>query len=273
MMSPTLSAPEDLRLILLLVAVLTLALLLDAWGGHYRRGFIHNAQYAPFPIGALLIVASCIAAIRPYHSGAETCLWVAAWLAVAAGVVGFVFHHYYGILRKPGGYRRWLDSLMYGAPPLAPLGLTLLGAIALTVHAGLSGIAAIHGVPLRSALLAATIIGLFGAMLQTGILHFRGAFNQPLMYAPLIVPTVACLAAIWALVEPGPAIQVAVLCLMWLTVITGFVGLGMHLRGFDRQMAGLYVPLFNWLQGPPALAPALFAGFAAIGLVAAGLQR
>jgi hypothetical protein len=273
MMSPTLSAPGDLRLILVLVAVLTLALLLDAWGGHYRRGFIHGAQYAPFPVGALLIVASCIAAVRPHGSGAATCLLVAAWLAIATGAIGFVLHHYYGIVRKPGGYRRWLDSLMYGAPPLAPLGLTLLGAIALAVHAGLSGTAVLHGIPLRSAFLTAAVIGLFGAMLQTGILHFRGAFNQPVMYVPLIVPSVACLAAIWALVEPGPASQVAVLCLMWLTVLTGFVGLGMHLRGFDRQMAGLYVPLFNWLQGPPALAPALFAGFAALGLVAVGLQR
>jgi hypothetical protein len=59
--------------------------------------------------------------------------------------------------------------------------------------------------------------------------------------------------------------------LFWLTLLTGFVGLGMHLRGFDRQMAGLYVPLFNWLEGPPAFAPVLFVGLAAIGLVTTGL--
>ena len=40
-----------------------------------------------------------------------------------------------------------------------------------------------------------------------------------------------------------------------------------HLRGFGRQMGGLYVTVFNWLEGPPAWAPALFAGFAAVGLV------
>ena len=41
----------------------------------------------------------------------------------------------------------------------------------------------------------------------------------------------------------------------------------MHLRGLGRQMGGLYVFLFNLLEGPPAWAPALFAGFAAVGLV------
>jgi hypothetical protein len=55
--------------------------------------------------------------------------------------------------------------------------------------------------------------------------------------------------------------------LLWLTFLTGFVGLGMHLRGFGRQMGGLFVTVFNWLEGPPAFAAALFAGFAVIGLV------
>jgi hypothetical protein len=45
-------------------------------------------------------------------------------------------------------------------------------------------------------------------------------------------------------------------------------GLGMHLRGLDRQMGGLYVWLFSLLEGPPAWAPALFTGFAAVGLIA-----
>ena len=55
--------------------------------------------------------------------------------------------------------------------------------------------------------------------------------------------------------------------LLWLTFLIGFAGLGMHLRGLGRQMGGLYVFLFNLLEGPPAWAPALFTGFAAVGLV------
>jgi hypothetical protein len=30
----------------------------------------------------------------------------------------------------------------------------------------------------------------------------------------------------------------------------------------------VYVTIFNWLEGPPAFAPALFTGFATIGLIA-----
>jgi hypothetical protein len=55
-------------------------------------------------------------------------------------------------------------------------------------------------------------------------------------------------------------------------MLTGFVGLGMHLRGFGRQMGGLYVTVFNWLEGPPAWAPALFTGFAAVGLISIKLR-
>jgi hypothetical protein len=50
--------------------------------------------------------------------------------------------------------------------------------------------------------------------------------------------------------------------------LIGNICLGMHLRGMGRQMGGLYVALFNWLEGPLAFAPALFTGFAGIGLIA-----
>jgi hypothetical protein len=45
----------------------------------------------------------------------------------------------------------------------------------------------------------------------------------------------------------------------------------MHLRGIDRQMGGLHLLQPNLLQGPPPLAPAVYAGFAVIGLLALGL--
>jgi hypothetical protein len=46
----------------------------------------------------------------------------------------------------------------------------------------------------------------------------------------------------------------------------------MHLRGLDRQMGGLHVFLFNLLQGPPALAPAVYAALAAVGILALGAE-
>ena len=107
--------------------------------------------------------------------------------------------------------------------------------------------------------------------MQATILHYRGAFNNPAMYAPLTAPLLAVVAGTWSAIAPNSMTLFALNVLLWLTFLVGFVGLGMHLRGYDRQMGGLYVFLFNLLEGPPAWAPALFAGFSAVGLIAVHL--
>src|SRR5207253_6029602 len=164
-----------------------------------------------------------------------------------------------------------LHYLMYGAPQLAPLALTGTGALALIAASGLDGETSYTGISLRVALFLFVAVALAGAVLQAGILHYRGAFNNPAMYVPLGAPVLAVLASIWMAVAPSRTAALALETLLWLTFLTGFIGLGMHLRGFERQMGGLYVALFNWLEGPPQFAPALFAGFALVGLIAVHL--
>ena len=253
------------------VAMITSLLAADALAGHYRSGFVSREQYTPFVSGALLIIFSVVVTIRPELAWAHIALRGAAWLAIATGVIGFGFHHYYGIVKKPAGYGWLLYHLMYGAPQLAPLAFIVVGILSLIAVRGMEGRVAIAGLEVRAALFTVVAVALLGAILQAGILHYRGAFNHPLMYAPLTVPVLAVAASVWAAVAPGGAILTALAVLLWLTFLTGFIGLGMHLRGLDRQMGGLYVSLFNLLEGPPAWAPALFAGFAAIGLVAVHL--
>jgi hypothetical protein len=259
------------QLIAFLTAVMTLLLLGDAFAGHYRSGFASRAQFAPFVSGGLLITAALIASVAPGVSWANPFLRVARWLAVMTGVVGFGFHHYYGIARKPGGYRWLLHYLMYSAPQLAPLALALLGVFGLATARGLAGDTEFAGLNMRAALLALAAVGLGGSALQSAILHYRGAFNNAAMYAPLIAPVLAVVALTLTVLAPGRLPLTSVAVLLWLTFLTGSVGLGMHLRGFGRQMGGLYVTVFSWLEGPPAFAPALFAGLAAVGLVAAYL--
>ena len=253
--------------IALLTAAMTSLLLADAFAGHYRSGFSSRAQYAPFLSGGLLIVTALAACIVPRAAWANTILRVAGWLAVLSGIIGFGFHHYYGIAKKPGGYSWLLHYLMYGAPQLAPLALSWTGALALLVARGLAGEASFVGLNLRTALFAQVAVALAGAVLQAAILHYRGAFNNPAMYAPLTAPLLAVVACVWAAIAPGGVALTVLASLLWLTLLIGFVGLGMHLRGFGRQMGGLYVTVFNWLEGPSAWAPALFTGFAAVGLV------
>ena len=251
----------------ILIVLLTAVLLPDAFAGHYRSGFANKSQYAPFLSGSLLIIAALLAVFLSSSGWANTVLQIAGWIAVIGGIVGFGLHHFYGIVKKPGGYGWVLHYLMYGAPPLAPLGLSAIGALALITARGLAKETQIYGFDLRAALLVFVAVSLFGAILQSCILHYRGAFNNPLMYLPLTAPLFAVFAAVWVILMPNGTLFSVLAVFLWLTLLTGFIGLGMHLRGFDRQMGGLYVAVFNWTEGPPAFAPALFAGFAAVGLV------
>ncbi len=253
--------------IALIVASLTVLILADAFAGHYRSGFVFRSQYIPFISGSLLIASAVTAVVIPTVQWTNLALQLAAWLAVISGLVGFAFHHYYGIVKKPGGYKWTLHYLMYGAPQLAPLGLALMGVLGLATARGIAGKTEIVGLNLRGAVLAFTALGVFGSVLQSGILHYRGAFNNAAMYAPLTVPALAAVALAWTAVAPGKSTYVLATVLLWPTFLIGFVGLGMHLRGFSRQMGGLYLSRFNWLEGPPAFAPGLFAGLSAIGLV------
>jgi hypothetical protein len=111
---------------------------------------------------------------------------------------------------------------------------------------------------------ASTILG---ASVQAGVLHYRGAYNNVLMYVPVTIPLVAVAALAWQGFAPsGVSVRVAITTL-WLTFVSGFVGFGMHLRGIDRQMGGFYIPSENLMQGPPVSAPLTFAGFAGAALV------
>jgi hypothetical protein len=251
----------------LLAAAMTMLLLADAFAGHYRSGFAFRSQYAPFVSGGLLIVSAAAAGVAPEAAWSNLALRAAGGLAIIAGAVGFGFHHYYGMAKKPGGYKWLLHYLMYGAPQLAPLALAATGALALIAAQGLAGEANFAGVEIRVLLLGFVAIALAGAILQAGILHYRGAFNNPAMYGPLTAPLLAVFACAWMAVAPSSVALPVLAILLWLTFLTGFVGLGMHLRGMGRQMGGLYLALFNWLEGPPAFAPALFTGLAAVGLV------
>ncbi len=254
--------------IALIAASLTILILGDALAGHYRSGFVFRSQYAPFLSGGLLIVSAVAAVAKPEAPWTNVALRVSGWLAILLGLVGFGFHHYYGIAKKPGGYKWLLHYLMYGAPQLAPLALGITGVLALLAARGLAGEVTFAGLDLRAALMALVAIALAGATLQVTILHYRGAFNNPLMYAPLTAPVLSIVASVWMIIAPNGVALLPLTIMLWLTFLVGFVGLGMHLRGFSRQMGGLYLTIFNWLEGPPAFAPALFTGFAAVGLIA-----
>ena len=44
------------------------------------------------------------------------------------------------------------------------------------------------------------------------------------------------IAGLWIAMAPSEAGRIVFAALLWLTLIIGFIGFGMHLRGLDRQM-------------------------------------
>jgi hypothetical protein len=259
---------DGFRWLNVLAGGMALLVMVDAFVGHYRSGFAVRAQYAPFASGAVIVVAMGLAVIAPERVWVLQTLFVAGALGVVLGVIGAGFHHYYGIATKPGGYGWLLHHLMYHAPPLAPLALSAVGGLSMLAAEGLLGVDRLFGVRLRTLALALVAAALAGAAVQATILHYRGAFNNPLMYAPLSTPLLAAAAVPWVIMTRGHVAVASVTTLLWATFLVGFVGLGMHLRGFDRMMGGLRVAVPNVLEGPAVTAPALFSGFALAGLVA-----
>jgi len=251
----------------LIVSATTLLIMVDAFVGHYRHSFSYRLQYGPLVAGPLVALPALAAAAFPHVLWLNQALYLGGWLAIATGFVGFGYHVYYGIVKKPGGVTWLLHYLMYGAPVLFPLALSAMGFLALVISAGLAGEWTVFGVEIPTALLAFVVLVLIGSILQAGILHYRGAFNTPAMYAPFTVPVITVLAGLWIAVAPSQTGRMIFAALLWLTLIVGFIGFGMHLRGLDRQMGGLYVAVFNLMQGPPQGAPGLFAAVAGIGLI------
>jgi hypothetical protein len=255
---------------LLLLAALQAALLMpDAFVGHYRSGFTLRAQYVPFIVGVLLAPSAVVAAVAPHAPVVTHIAVIAGSLALASGVVGAGYHHWYGITTKPGGYHWLLHHLMHHAPPLAPLALATAGALEVLAALGTSGSDHLWGISLRA--LAVTVVGvtLVGAAMQAALLHYRGAYNNVAMYIPVVVlPVAAGAVFLSAAASDNPTVHFIAALLLWIAFASGFLGAGMHLRGMDRQMGGLYMGVAAILDAPPAGAPLFIAALSASGLVA-----
>ncbi|HEV8599009.1 MAG TPA: hypothetical protein VGQ69_06585 [Gemmatimonadales bacterium] len=258
--------------LLLLAALQAVLLSADSFIGHYRSGFALRAQYAPFLLGTLLLLSALAAAIAPAASGVARVAVGAGLLAFAAGLIGAGYHHWYGITTKPGGYRWLLHHLLHHAPPLAPLVLATAGGLEALAALGVSGTPLVLGAPIRTLVLGVVSLTLFGMSLSAGLLHYRGAYNNPLMYLPVVLLPLAAAAAGWnALAPASGASRTAATALLWLTFLSGFLGAGMHLRGMDRQMGGLAMGVAAILDAPPPAAPLLVAAVGASGLIAVRL--
>jgi hypothetical protein len=240
-------------------AILCASVALDSALEHYRARFSDRIMFAGPTMAVLGLGAAAYIAFRPERA-TERLPRIALIAVGATGLIGLGFHSY-NILKRPGE----LDALnlFYGAPFGAPAALTLAGLYGVIAGEMLSGRDYVRTrLPKHTAALIA--FSLMGTVAEAGFLHFRGAFQDPAMYAPVTIPPLAAVAIGAAAFSPRATLVAEPL--LKATAVLGIAGPIFHAYGIHRNMGGWK----NWsqmiLQGPPLPAPPAFLGIAAAGL-------
>ncbi|HEY6483514.1 MAG TPA: hypothetical protein VIY54_08290 [Steroidobacteraceae bacterium] len=248
-------------------ALLALSVLADSGIEHYRGSFQNRAMYTSLVSAALALGASLcgLADTRPKPHGARDAIYA---VAAATGVAGAAFHAY-NIAKRPGGLS-WLN-LFYAAPIGAPFALLLAGLIgrgAERVRDSERRSVRIAGIAAGRVLGALSAVGLAGTVGEAGLLHFRGAYQNPAMVLPVTLPPIA--AGLLGCAAISPRRRPHRLARWWLrlTAVLGFAGVGFHAYGISRSMGGWRNWSQNVLSGPPLPAPPSFTGLALAGLAA-----
>jgi hypothetical protein len=252
-------------------ALLALSVLADSAMEHYRGSFDNPAMYTPL----IVSVASLIAGMhggrdsQPERHPVRNSVYISAALAGIAGT-GF---HLYNITKRPGRFS-W-HNFFYAAPVGAPMALLLsgaLGAVAERLRDEPAHEPRLFGMPAGQALALLTSAGIVGTVGEVALLHFRGAFQNPVMYAPVVVPPVAAALLLeTALASPRPRWFTRLLLRM--TTALGFIGVGFHARGVARNQGGWRNWSQNLFNGPPLPAPPSFSALALAGLAALRLRE
>jgi len=252
-------------------AVLAFSVLADSAVEHYRGSFQNRAMYTPLVTAALTLGASVFGTAdkrAARHPLRDTIYGAAA----ATGLAGLGFHAY-NILKRPSRLS-WLN-LFYAAPIGAPMALALAGLLGRGAEkvrdTPYRRHASILRLPAGRVLAAVSAAGLAGTVGEAGLLHFRGAFHDPFMVAPVTIPPVAAGLLSAAAAFPGRTINHLARWWLRLTAFLGFAGVGFHAYGVSRNMGGWRNWSQNVLNGPPLPAPPSFTGLALAGLAALAL--
>ncbi len=237
--------------------MLSLSVLGDSAVEHYRGSFRNPAMWAPLRAGAVSLVLNLM---RVFGKGKGTKL--ADFTTLITGAAGLAFHTY-NIAKRPGSPT--LNGLFYGAPIGAPAALVLAGCLG-AAAGEFSTRPVDHGVNFSNPRLvgAASAVGLLGSVGEAGLLHFRGAYHNPFMWTPIILPPVAATMLGRDIVARTPHRSTAIA--LFGTAAMGLVGAGFHVFGVARNMGGWRNWRQNLLAGPPIPAPPAFTGLALAGL-------
>lgn len=253
--------------------ILATSVLADSAVEHYRGSFKNKAMFTPLAVSALTIGVS-LHGTADRRRGAHAMRDSVYASAAASGLIGTGFH-LYNVGKQTGGFS-W-QNLFYRAPLGAPMAILLSGLIGFCSERVRDNkplrIPTIFKLPAGRTMAAVISAGLLGTTGEAGLMHFRGAFHNPVMFLPVTLPPVG--AALMASAAAGPPGRDLWLTRWWmrLLAVLGFAGVGFHAYGVSRAMGGWRNWSQNILNGPPLPAPPSFAGLALAGLAALGLMH
>jgi hypothetical protein len=252
--------------------VLAASVLLDSAVEHYRGSFANPAMILPLIVSSMTIGVSAHGFIdkRP---GAHRIRGLTYGAAMVTGLFGAGFH-VYNLLKRPGALS--LQNLFYGAPLGAPMALLLAGLLGSAAERTRND-PAIRGrigrrigrrIGMGRLVGLVSGLGLLGTSAEAGLLHFRGAFHNPAMFAPVTIPPVGGALLLNSLRGRGGWMS-----RLWLrlTAALGLAGIGFHAWGVHRNMGGWRNWRQNLLNGPPVPAPPSFLGLSLAGIAALDL--
>src|SRR5688572_19975367 len=181
-------------------ATLAASVLTDSATEHYRAGFHNPAMFIAPAVSAVAFTTATASAFTPRSRSLLPGAVFAA--AVVSGLVGFGFH-LTNVSRRVGGWNS--ANVFHGAPIAAPLAITMAGLLGIAAsrlaRSKQSNDGSLPPCTRRRASVALgslSALGLAGTSMEAGALHFRGAFQNPFMYAPVAIPPIAAVTLVTA---------------------------------------------------------------------------
>jgi hypothetical protein len=118
---------------------------------------------------------------------------------------------------------------------------------------------------------AATAVSALPLGFEIYVNHYGGSFGNKWMWTPVVLSPALSAAGVAGVVSERAA-KTVLPALSAVFLLDGAAGVFFHLRGAYRKPGGFKEATYNFVQGPPALAPGSLAMIGGMG-VAAALSR
>ncbi len=123
----------------------------------------------------------------------------------------------------------------------------------------------------RALALVTAVASLLGG-LEVAYEHYRGSYNQRIMYTPVILSAILLIVSLISVFSRFIARTLLPFTSL-LMLLDGVVGFIYHARGIARKPGGWRLPIFNLIMGPPLFAPLLLEISGFLGIITSLLRR